>query len=261
MALAQQCSARPDVPVSRSLNVNSRRQSGAQEQGLGPLQQRLNYQFSDVKLLEHALTHSSAISPGRRVAESYQRLEFLGDRVLGLVIADMLEKKLPNANEGELSRTLNALVRKESCATIARQLEMGKALRLGESEARSGGAEKDAILADVAEAVIGAIFLDGGFDKAYVFVAHFFGQLLDLDSSGRNDAKTALQEWAQGRGLEPPTYREVSRSGPDHAPEFKISVEVAGFKSAESIGKSKKIAEHIAAENFLRRENIWKSEK
>lgn len=226
---------------------------------LNELQNRLGYRFSNPELLERALTHASAIAPARRVTHSYQRLEFLGDRVLGLVVADMLHSKLQKSNEGELSRALNALVRKESCAAIARQLDIGSALRLGDSEARSGGAEKDAILADVAEAVIGAIYLDGGFDPAYRFVEHFFGQLVDLDSAGRNDAKTALQEWAQGRGLEPPTYREVARSGPDHAPEFTIAVDVPGFKSAKSMGKSKKIAEHLAAEAFLLRENIWKA--
>ena len=125
------------------------------------LQFRLGYRFADPDLLNRALTHSSAISPSKRIEHSYQRLEFLGDRVLGLVVADMLYRRYPKANEGELSRTLNTLVRKETCAIIARTLDLGKEMNLGESEARTGGSEKEAILGDVTEAVIGAIYCDG----------------------------------------------------------------------------------------------------
>jgi len=193
------------------------------------LEARLGYRFADPELLDRALTHSSAVSPGKRIANSYQRLEFLGDRVLGLVVADLLYRRLPKANEGELSRALNALVRKETCAAIARQLELGSELNLGESEARTGGAEKDAILGDVTEALIGAIYCDGGLGRAYELIEGFFGEQLGVANSDRADAKTTLQEWAQGRGLEPPNYVETERTGPDHAPQFTIEVRIAGF--------------------------------
>lgn len=222
------------------------------------LQVRIGYQFADPDLLNRALTHSSAISPGKRVERSYQRLEFLGDRVLGLVVADMLYRRFPKANEGELSRTLNTLVRKETCAVIARQLEVGPELILGESEARTGGAEKEAILGDVTEAIIGAIYLDGGLEQARSFIERHFEEFIADGQTHRADAKTTLQEWAQARGLEPPTYVLVERTGPDHAPEFTIAIDLAGFDRISAIGPSKKIAEHKAAEDFLKRQKVWK---
>ncbi|WP_338723239.1 ribonuclease III [Devosia sp. XK-2] len=222
------------------------------------LQVRLGYRFADPDLLDRALTHSSAISPGKRIEKSYQRLEFLGDRVLGLVVADMLYRRFPKSNEGELSRSLNTLVRKETCAEIARQLDLGKEIILGESEARSGGAGKDAILGDITEAIIGAIYLDGGLEPARAFVERLFEEFLADGQANRADAKTTLQEWAQARGLEPPSYVLVERTGPDHAPEFTIGVELAGFDRLEAVGPSKKIAEHRAAELFLVRQNVWK---
>ncbi|MBO9589653.1 ribonuclease III [Devosia sp.] len=222
------------------------------------LQVRIGYNFADPDLLNRALTHSSAVSPGKRVERSYQRLEFLGDRVLGLVVADMLYKRFPKANEGELSRTLNTLVRKETCAVIARQLEVGPELILGESEARTGGAEKEAILGDVTEAIIGAIYLDGGLEEARTFIERHFEEFIADGQTHRADAKTTLQEWAQARGLEPPTYALVERTGPDHAPEFTIAIDLAGFDRISATGPSKKIAEHKAAEDFLRRQKVWK---
>lgn len=228
------------------------------DKGHEKLQQRLGYRFADPDLLEQALTHSSALSPARRIERSYQRLEFLGDRVLGLVVADMLYRRYPLSNEGDLSRSLNTLVRKETCAEIARQLELGGEMVLGDSEARSGGAGKDAILGDVAEAVIGAIYLDGGLDPAYHFVERLFGAFLSDGQAGRADAKTTLQEWAQARGLEPPSYIQVARTGPDHAPEFTIAVALDGYERIEAIGPSKKIAEHKAAELFLIDRQVWK---
>ena len=225
------------------------------------LEARLGYVFDDPALLLRALTHSSAVSPSKRTADSYQRFEFLGDRVLGLVVADMLCKRLPKANEGELSRTLNSLVRKETCAKVARRLDMGSFVRLGESEARTGGADKDAILGDVCEAVIGAIYADGGIDPAYTFVARMFGDNLDVAQARRADSKTALPEWAQAKGLEPPAYVETARSGPDHAPVFTISVSVRGYEAITATGTSKKLAEHQAAEKFLLREGVWKADQ
>ncbi len=225
--------------------------------GHGRLEARLGYTFADPDLLERALTHSSAIAPARRVAQSYQRLEFLGDRVLGLVVADMLYRRFPKSTEGDLSRSLNALVRKETCAMIARELELGPDLILGESEARTGGADKDAILGDVVEGLLGAIYIDGGLGPAFEIIERLFGEHIGQSGTERADAKTTLQEWAQGRGLEPPAYVEVDRRGPDHAPEFTIAVRLDGFTPLSATGPSKKLAEHKAAEAFLMREKIW----
>jgi ribonuclease III len=223
------------------------------------LEARLGYRFADPDLLDRALTHSSAVSPSRRIDRSYQRLEFLGDRVLGLVVADMLYRRLPKANEGALSRALNALVRKETCAAIARDLDLGAELNLGESEARTGGAKKEAILGDVAEAVIGAVYCDGGLGRAFEVVERLFGDYIVHAGTERADAKTTLQEWAQGRGLEPPSYEEIERKGPDHAPEFTIAVHLDGYAEVLASGPSKKLAEHKAAEMFLIREKVWRN--
>lgn len=230
----------------------------AKPRGHDKLEARLGYRFADPDLLDRALTHSSAIAPGKRVERSYQRLEFLGDRVLGLVVADMLYRRLPKANEGELSRSLNSLVRKETCAAIARELDLGRHMNLGESEARTGGASKEAILGDVAEAVIGAIYCDAGLGQAYEVVERLFGQHIGQAGNVRADPKTTLQEWAQAKGLEPPVYAEVERTGPDHAPEFTISVQIGTYPPLSATGPSKKLAEHKAAERFLLREKVWR---
>lgn len=222
------------------------------------LEARLGYRFADPELLDRALTHSSAVSPSKRIERSYQRLEFLGDRVLGLVVADMLFRRMPRANEGELSRSLNTLVRKETCAAIARELDLGTEINLGESEARTGGAHKEAILGDVMEAVIGAVYCDGGLGRAFEIIERLFGEHVGQAGTDRDDAKTTLQEWAQGRGLEPPLYHEIERKGPDHAPEFTIAVRLNGFEQIEASGPSKKLAEHKAAERFLVREKVWR---
>lgn len=227
--------------------------------GHGRLEARLGYRFADPELLDRALTHSSAIAPAKRVAQSYQRLEFLGDRVLGLVVADMLFRRFPKGTEGDLSRSLNALVRKETCAMIARELDLGPEMNLGDSEARTGGAGKDAILGDVMEAVLGAVYVDGGLGPAFEIIERLFGEHIDHSGTERADAKTTLQEWAQGRGLEPPAYLEIERTGPDHAPQFTIAVTLDGFQPLQASGPNKKLAEHKAAEAFLVREKVWEA--
>lgn len=224
------------------------------------LETRLGYRFVDPELLTQALTHSSAVSPGKRVAQSYQRLEFLGDRVLGLVVADILYRKYPEAAEGDLNRTLVTLVRAETNAALARRLELGTELVLGDSERKSGGADNGTILGDAAEALIGALYLDGGLAVAYEFLERNLGDEIELAVNSRPDAKTTLQEWAQARGLEPPAYRVVDRTGPQHQPEFTISVELAQFEPLSASGPSKRLAEHRAAEAFLFREKIWRQE-
>ena len=223
---------------------------------LGALEQRLGHVFQDRKLLERALTHVSAIpAKGARV-DSYQRLEFLGDRVLGLAVSDLLHANYPKAAEGELSRRLAELVRRETCAEVARQWNVGEYVRLGVGEAQTGGADKVAILGDVCESLIGAVFLDAGFEGARELVRRNWSELMLKPRRSLRDPKTALQEWAQARGLDTPAYREARRSGPAHAPKFVISVEVTGFDPVEAEGASKRIAEQAAARAFMAREGV-----
>jgi ribonuclease-3 len=225
----------------------------ARHADLGGLEARIGHHFGDMGLIGAALTHVSGTSGPKRV--TYQRLEFLGDRVLGLVVSEMLYAAFPEAEEGELSRRLADLVRKESCAEVALEWGVHAHIRLGDSE-KSAGAVKTAILGDVCESIIGAVFLDAGYLAARDVVAKAFEPRMRVPRRPLRDAKTALQEWAQSRGLPTPLYREVSRRGPDHAPEFTISVEVSGFAAAEAMGSSKRLAEQAAAGTFLSREGI-----
>jgi ribonuclease-3 len=219
------------------------------------LEVAVGYEFKDCDLLERALTHISALGGGSRTA-SYQRLEFLGDHVLGLIISDMLFRAFPKADEGELSRRLADLVRRESCAEVARSIALGEALRLGTSENASGGRSRTAILADVCEALVGAVFLDGGFPKAEALVEKLWGERLRAPVKPLRDAKTILQEWAQARGLPTPSYTEVERTGPHHNPLFRIAVSLPDREAAEGKGRSKRTAEQAAAEAMLKREGI-----
>jgi ribonuclease-3 len=220
------------------------------------LEGRIGYRFADPKLLESALTHISALSGPRNPASSYQRLEFLGDHVLGLQVSDMLFRAFPKANEGDLSRRLADLVRKETCADVAREMDLGAAIRLGASESSSGGRLRTAILGDVCEALIGAVYLDGGFAAAADLVERLWGARMRKTERPPRDAKTMLQEWAQARGLPTPTYREVERTGPHHDPEFRVSVELPGSAPAEGLGRSKRAAEQAAAAALLARESV-----
>jgi ribonuclease-3 len=224
--------------------------------GLGALEDRLGYRFADPSLLDHALTHISALTGSRNRILSYQRLEFLGDHVLGLVVADMLFSAFPRANEGELSRRLADLVRRETCAEVAREMDVGKAVRLGSQEANAGGRTRLAILADVCEALVAAVFLDGGFPAAVGLVERFWGERLRQPMRPLRDAKTVLQEWAQARGLPTPAYREVARTGPHHNPEFRVAVELPDRPPAEGLGRSKRAAEQAAAALMLTREGV-----
>jgi ribonuclease III len=216
---------------------------------------RIGYRFTDETLLDRALTHISALS-GKSRQGSYQRLEFLGDRVLGLVISDMLLRGYPKADEGELSKRLAELVRKETCAEVARELDIGSAIRLGSSESNAGGRRRVAILADVCEALVGAVFLDGGYAPAAQLIEQLWGERMRAVSRPPRDAKTALQEWAQGRGLPTPSYKEVERRGPHHNPEFRVAVQLPDRDPAEGLGRSKRAAEQAAAAEMLRREGV-----
>ena len=217
------------------------------------LEARIGHVFANRSLIAAALTHVSAAAGGKR--ETYQRLEFLGDRVLGLAIAEVLYESFPEANEGELSRRLASLVRKESCAEVALAWGVESVVRLGEGE-NPATAAKMTILGDVCESLIGAIFLDAGYEAAKAVVVAAFTPQMRAPTRPLRDPKTALQEWAQAQGLPPPYYREMARSGPDHAPEFTISVEVPGYKAAEAKGFAKRLAEQAAAAAFLAREVI-----
>jgi ribonuclease-3 len=219
------------------------------------LEARVGYRFKDEALLDHALTHISALSGKSRV-RSYQRLEFLGDHVLGLAVSEMLFRTFPTADEGDLSRRLADLVRRETCADVARAIDLGAVIKLGSSEANAGGRRRTAILADVCEAVVGAVFLDGGYSEAVALVERLWGERMKASRVPVRDPKTALQEWAQGRGLPTPLYREVERTGPEHNPRFRIAVELPNLEPAEGSGASKRAAEQAAAAAMLARERV-----
>ncbi len=221
-----------------------------------PLETTIGYRFGDPALLERALTHISALKGAQGRAASYQRLEFLGDHVLGLAVSEMLFAAFPKADEGEMSRRLADLVRRETCAEVARTIDLGPALRLGASEANAGGRARVAILADVCESLIGAVFLDGGYKAAASFVERFWVERMRAPARPLRDPKTLLQEWAQARGLPTPSYREVERTGPHHDPVFRVAVSLPQREPAEGKGRSKRSAEQAAAAALLSREGV-----
>jgi ribonuclease III len=224
-----------------------------QVQDVRGLEARIGHVFADRNLIAAALTHVSAAAGRKR--ETYQRLEFLGDRVLGLAVSAMLYEAFPEAGEGELSRRLAGLVRKESCAEVALAWSVDSYVQFGEIEQQIR-LPNLAILGDVCEAIIGAVFLDAGYEAAKAVVIAAFSERMHSPGRALRDPKTALQEWAQARGLPTPLYRETARSGPDHAPEFTIAVEVPGYPTAEAKGFAKRLAEQAAAAAFIARECI-----
>jgi ribonuclease-3 len=252
----------PAVEVIRASSAPGTASDGQKDprrrrrRGDGSLEERIGYRFSDLALLNSALSHISALKGSRNRAGSYQRLEFLGDHVLGLVISDMLFRAFPKADEGELSRRLADLVRKETCAEIARAIDLGAAIRLGSSEVNAGGRKRPAILADVCEALIGAVYLDGGYAAAEAMVGRLWEARMRTTAQPLRDPKTVLQEWAQARGLPTPAYREVARSGPDHNPEFRVAVQLPQLAPAEGSGRSKRAAEQAAAAAMMAREGV-----
>jgi ribonuclease III len=220
------------------------------------LEARVGHHFKDRSLLKRALTHASVRQATAKRRDN-ERLEFLGDRVLGLAVAELLNETYPSATEGELARLFNGLVKGSTCAEIARTLDLGPHLVLSESEDGSGGRDKTTILADACEALLGAIFLEAGYEKARDIVRAHWGSKLEVSDAKGPDAKSALQEWAQGQGLDLPHYTEVARSGPDHAPSFTTEVRIKGRKPARGQGASKRTAEQAAATALLRREGVW----
>ncbi|GHE01752.1 ribonuclease [Defluviimonas sp. 20V17] len=209
---------------------------------------RIGHDFARPELLVRAVTHSSISSSTR---PDNQRLEFLGDRVLGLVMAEALLSADTAASEGQLAPRFNALVRKETCADVARQVDLGAVLKLGRSEMLSGGRRKQALLGDAMEAVIAAVYLDGGIEAAREMILRLWGARIETVEDDARDAKTSLQEWAQARGLAPPSYEEIARKGPDHAPVFTIRAQLATGESAEASAGAKRQAEQAAAKALL----------
>src|SRR5256714_6463687 len=208
------------------------------------LEARLGHKFADPTVLATALTHVSALKPVRKRGDSYQRLEFLGDHVLGLVVSDMIYRAFPNADEGELSKRLADLVRKETCADVAELLGLDEDIKLGAvGNAMANARLRKAVLGDICEAVIGAIYLDGGYQAAAKFVERHWTERMRKHRRPLRDAKTGLQEWAQSKGLPTPVYREVDRTGPQHDPVFRVAVTLPGLQPAEGTGPNKRAAE------------------
>ena len=224
---------------------------------LDELLKKLGYSFEKPELLDEALTHVSAPQAG---GQSYQRLEFLGDRVLGLAIAELLFRTFPGAPEGELSRRLAELVRRESCAEIATAWDVGPYLKLGAGEAHAGERRNQTILADVCEAIIGAVFIDGGYEAARDLVERAFQELVEAPRRPLRDPKSALQEWAQGRGLPPPTYSRGRADRAGSRAQVPGGREGQGAENEFGSGTSKRIAEQAAARSLLMKEGVWTEE-
>ncbi len=210
------------------------------------LQQKLEYKFKDSTLLQMALTHSSTGE-----VDNYERLEFLGDRVLGLVIASLLFRRFPDEKEGDMAKRLASLVQGQTIADISHGISLGEFILFSEAEAASGGAQNDHILADVFEAVIGAIYLDGGFEECKKLIEKHWQDVLHTMRRPPQHPKTAIQEWAQSMGLPLPVYDIVGQSGPDHAPEFEVRLTIKGHSPIYAKGRSRAEAEKQAASDFM----------
>lgn len=213
---------------------------------------QIGYRFADASLLVRALTHGST----QKHKGDYQRLEFLGDRVLGLIIAERLFADYPEHGEGELTAIHSSLVRGESCARAGDTIGLSDLVIIGADERAKGMNLNRIVLGDAMEALVAAIYLDGGMEEARAFVLKAWDGLLKHPGIGTKDPKTFLQEWALGRALPVPAYRIVSREGPDHEPVFVVEVEVKDREPARGTAKAKRAAEMDAAANFLKREGI-----
>ena len=218
--------------------------------GFDRLEEALGHHFENQDLLIQALTHSSA-APDR--AGSNERFEFLGDRVLGLAVAGLLLEAFPDEDEGALGYRFSALARAESLARVAADIELAPHVLLAESEEVSGGRENASLLADCCEAVIAALYLDGGLDVALTFIHRHWRPLMAEDPIPPKDAKTVLQEWAQSKGLPLPDYRVIGQKGPAHAPRFTVELTLHEMKPASGRGTSKQAAEQKAARVLLKR--------
>jgi len=225
--------------------------NGSRDSALSQLQERLGHRFADPVLLERALTHPSVSADREHRGGDYERLEFLGDRVLGLVVAERLFHRFPHEAEGLLARRLAKLVGKETLASVAEDLGLGGFMRLAMGEDERQGRSNPGLLSDVCEAVIAALYLDGGLPAAKQLIDRFWTQRIEFDREAPSDAKTELQEWAQARGLPLPRYTEIDRTGPPHDPLFTIAVDVEGQPRQAGSGRSKRAAEQDAATRLL----------
>ena len=216
-----------------------------------PLIPEIDHGFSDPDLLRVALTHRSAAKGKDALSGGNERLEFLGDRVLGLVVADMLYTRFGREREGAMAKRFVALVRRETLARVAIQIHLGDHIQMAKGERAAGADTNPAILSDCMEAVIAALYLDGGLEPARSFIEKLWTPLLDEDNKPPQDAKTQLQEWLQGRGKPLPKYEMVGREGPAHAPIFTIELTTSDGDSVSAEGKSKREAEQIAAQLML----------
>jgi ribonuclease III len=250
-AAGPEAEAAPKAPAKKK-----RARSGKAKGADAALEARIGHNFADPNLLMQAITHVSALKSGRKRGDSYQRLEFLGDHVLGLVVSDMLYHAFPSADEGELSKRLAELVRKESCADVAKLLGLLDDIKLGGVGPAADARLRKSVLGDICEAVIGAIYLDGGHAAAAEFVRRNWTERMHKPRRPLRDPKTVLQEWAQGKGLPTPVYREVERTGPHHDPQFRVAVDLPGLESAEGVGGSKRAAEKVAASVMIEREGV-----
>ncbi|MCX7304638.1 MAG: ribonuclease III [Hyphomicrobiales bacterium] len=218
---------------------------------------RTGHVFSNMRLLETALTHSSAV----KAVSNNERLEFLGDRVLGLVVADMLLKQFPDAREGEIAPRFNALVDARTCSRVGLELELDRYMR-ADAALKSGGQKAGGnYLADAVEALVAAVYLDGGIDAARAFVLRYWQPLALMVVGKPANPKGELQEWIAKSSDARPTYAIEGREGPDHQPVFTVSVQVAGFAPAQGAGSSRRAAEEAAASAFLVREGVWTAER
>src|SRR6266568_2462347 len=229
-----EASHKPDAGREPAAVKKKRRKISAKA-ATAAIEARIGHKFADPTLLATAFTHVSALKSARKRGDSYQRLEFLGDHVLGLIVSDMLYRAFPNADEGELSKRLADLVRKESCADVAKSLGLVDDIKLGQ---------------------VGAIFLDGGHAAAAQFVERNWTERMRKPRRPLRDPKTVLQEWAQSKGMPTPVYREIERTGPHHDPQFRVAVDLPGLQSAEGVGGSKRAAEKFAASVMIEREGV-----
>jgi ribonuclease-3 len=225
--------------------------SRAQEAIFAALEARIGHRFTNRQVLKIALTHASA-AEGRKDEPNYERLEFFGDRILGLVVAEYLFGAYPTEAEHGLAPRLNALVNKQTCARAAVRAELGPAIILSKAEEQAGGREKETILGDVAEAMIAALYLDAGMPAARAFIEKYWAEEFASVTVAPRDPKTALQEWAAAARRGVPRYRVVSRDGPDHAPEFTVEVDVKGVDPVQGQAGSKRDAEREAARALLK---------
>lgn len=233
----------PDVPEDQLV--------AGQKADIGTLSEVLDHRFARPDLLIEALTHKSAAGDGNANRFGYERLEFLGDRVLGLIIADILLKRFPDEHEGSLAPRFAALVRREALAEVAMKIDLARHIVLAPGEEKSGGRTNSGLLADACEAIIAALFLDAGLETASRFVIRYWAPLMAATDKPPRDAKTRLQEWAQERKLSLPVYQILSREGPPHSPTFTVRASVEGYPPAEARGPSKRAAEQGAAEEVL----------